>query len=127
MEKKLLDFDWLFHLLTCSSPEARMAVLPMSPHLEHPAALPGPASNPEGNRRLLCIRILLLLLLHHYRPPPATTTAEKLLSKQRNQDDYTLLENRVLPPGCVPLPNCYVSRGPTQAWNQTEVPLTACP
>lgn len=23
-----------------------MAVLPMSPHLEHPAALPGPASNP---------------------------------------------------------------------------------
>lgn len=36
-----------------------------------------------------------------------------------------LLETRVLPPGCVPLPNSYVSHGPTQAWNQTEMPLTA--
>lgn len=26
-----------------------MAVLPMSPHLKHPAALPGPASNPGGS------------------------------------------------------------------------------
>lgn len=33
-----------------------------------------------------------------------------------------LLETRMLPPGHIPLPSCYVSH---QDWNQAELPLTA--